>query len=90
LSEIVAGINESTAIVSEIAASSDHQNQAIGEINIGIDQVAQVVAQNTATAEESASVSTELSERSTRLESLISQFKLNDEYSQVPQLRGRR
>ncbi|MDR0818620.1 MAG: methyl-accepting chemotaxis protein [Oscillospiraceae bacterium] len=89
LTEIVDGINESSAIVGDIASSSDQQNQAISEINSGIDQVAQVVQQNSATAQESASISLELSERSSKLEELIAQFKLDGQAEQPPRLPGR-
>ncbi|MDR0671919.1 MAG: methyl-accepting chemotaxis protein, partial [Oscillospiraceae bacterium] len=76
LTEIVAGINESTAIVGDIAKSSEEQSLAIQQINTGIDQVAQVVQQNSATAEESAASSEEMSGQSNMLSTLVSQFKL--------------
>jgi methyl-accepting chemotaxis protein len=76
LTEIVKGIDESSAIVSDIASSSVQQNQAIRDIYNGIDKVSQAVQQNSATSEESASVSRELSERSSELRQLIAQFKL--------------
>ncbi len=76
LTEIVAGINEST--VTDIAKSSEEQSLGIAQINKGIDQVAQVVQQNSATAEESAAASEEMSGQSIMLEELIAQFKLRD------------
>ncbi len=75
LSEIVTGINESSLLVTEIADSSEEQSLAIAQINNGIDQVAQVVQQNSATAEQSAAASQEMSGQSTMLQELISQFK---------------
>ena len=78
LTEIVAGINESNVIVTEIAKSSEEQSLGIMQINKGIDQVAQVVQQNSATAEESAAASEEMSGQSIMLEELIAQFKLRD------------
>jgi len=81
LDEIVTGINESSRIVEEIAESSEEQSLSIVSINTGIDQVAQVVQQNSATAEESAAASEEMSGQSIVLQQLISQFKLNDTYS---------
>ncbi len=78
LTEIVAGINESSLIVTEIAKSSEEQSLGIMQINKGIDQVAQVVQQNSATAEESAAASEEMSGQSVMLEELIAQFKLRD------------
>ncbi|MDR0858540.1 MAG: methyl-accepting chemotaxis protein [Oscillospiraceae bacterium] len=77
LSDIVAGINESSVIISEIAVSSEQQSTSITQINTGIDQIAQVVQQNSATSEESAATSEELSAQATILEGLVGQFKLS-------------
>jgi len=78
LSEIVSGINESTRLVGEIARSSEDQALSITQVNVGIDQVAQVVQQNSATAEESAAASEEMSAQSSMLQELVTQFKLKD------------
>ncbi|MCL2124961.1 MAG: methyl-accepting chemotaxis protein [Oscillospiraceae bacterium] len=75
LVEIVAGINESNQIVSQIATSSEEQTAGIEQINLGIDQVAQVVQQNSATAEESAAASEEMNNQSEMLEELIANFR---------------
>jgi len=79
LAEIVSGINESSQIVGDIAKSSEEQSQGITQVNIGIDQVAQVVQQNSATAQESAAASEQMSSQSSMLEGLISQFKLKNQ-----------
>jgi len=76
LAEIVSGINESSLLNRDIARSSEEQSAGIAHINTGIDQVAQVVQLNSATAEESAAASEEMSSQSTVLKELISQFKL--------------
>ncbi|MCL2084477.1 MAG: methyl-accepting chemotaxis protein, partial [Oscillospiraceae bacterium] len=78
LDEIVAGINESSRIVLDIAKSSEEQTAGITQINKGIDQVAQVIQQNSATAEESAAASEQMSGQANMLEELISRFKLKD------------
>ncbi len=78
LSEIVEGIQHSSAIVADIARLSDEQAAAILQINKGIDQVSQVVQTNSATAEESAAASEEMSGQSSMLSDLISRFKLKD------------
>ncbi len=78
LSEIVSGINQSSALITEIARASEEQSMSISQINTGIDQVAKVVQQNSATAEESAAASEEMSSQSAVLQELISQFKLRD------------
>jgi len=78
LTEIVSGINESSALISEIAKSSEVQSMGISNINSGIDQVAQVVQHNSAIAQESAASSEEMNDQIILLESLVSQFKLKD------------
>ncbi|MCL1982242.1 MAG: methyl-accepting chemotaxis protein, partial [Clostridiales bacterium] len=78
LKEIVSGINRNAEIIAEIEVLSQEQNEAITQINIGIDQVAQVVQQNSATAEQSAAASEEMSGQSTMLTQLVSQFKLKN------------
>ena len=78
LGEIIAGVNETTDIVQNIADASEHQSHAINQINLGIDQVAGVVQQNSATAEESAASSEEMSGQAELMAGLISQFKLRD------------
>ena len=76
LADIVAGINDSSKIVGEIARSSKEQSNGISQINQGIEQVAKVVQQNSATAQESAAASQEMSSQSHVLEGLIERFKL--------------
>jgi len=78
LKDIVAGINESSNLISEIARATEEQSFGISQINIGIDQVAQVVQQNSATAEESAASSEEMSGQADMLHQLISLFRLKD------------
>ncbi|MCL1805729.1 MAG: methyl-accepting chemotaxis protein [Clostridiales bacterium] len=87
LAEIVSGINESSQIAGEIAGSSEEQTVNIQRVNTGIDQVAQVVQQNSATAEESAAASEELSGQSDMLTELIGRFKLKSSGSGYPLLR---
>ena len=84
LADIVSGINESNKLVVEIAKSSEEQTMGIKHINTGIDQVAQVVQQNSATAQESAAATQEMSSQSAFLQQLISQFTLKDGQNQLP------
>ncbi|MCL1904249.1 MAG: methyl-accepting chemotaxis protein [Oscillospiraceae bacterium] len=76
LTEIVAGINESSQIINQIAVSSDEQSNGIEQINHGIEQVASVVQRNSATAEQSAAASEEMSSQSNMLEDMVAKFKL--------------
>jgi methyl-accepting chemotaxis protein len=71
LKKIVDGINKSAVIASTIAESSDSQTAAIDNLNNGINQVADVVKQNSATAQESAAASLEMSEQAKHLQQLI-------------------
>ena len=86
-SSIVEKVNESLQSVLDLAKKnaekiasvqsiSTNQSRAMTQITTGIDQVAQVVHQNSATAEESAAASEEMSSQSAILQQLISQFRL--------------
>jgi len=79
LNDIVVGIKESSGLITEIAKSSEEQSLSITQINTGIDRVAQVVQQNSATAQESAAASVEMSGQSDMLQQLIAQFDLKDD-----------
>jgi len=83
LEKIVSGINESAQIVYDIAQSSEQQTIGIKQINTGIDQVAQVVQANSATAEESAASSEEMSGQANMLEEMVAQFKLRGNQQHV-------
>jgi methyl-accepting chemotaxis protein len=76
--KILTGINESAAIINDIASSSAEQSAGIAQINSELERVTQVVQQNSATAQESAAASQEMSSQSAVLTDLIAQFKLND------------
>jgi methyl-accepting chemotaxis protein len=76
LQKIVQGISESSRLSMEISHSVEQEAHSIQEINVGLDQVVQVVHQNSATSEQSAAASEELSSQSTLLHDLIVTFKL--------------
>ncbi|MDR2909363.1 MAG: methyl-accepting chemotaxis protein [Oscillospiraceae bacterium] len=76
---IVEGINKSAALADEIAKMSDRQSAMIDDINRGVAQVSAVIAQNGATAEESAAGSQQMSEQADILEKLTARFKLKEE-----------
>ena len=88
LSEIVSGINDSSLLVGEIARSSEEQSLSIDQINTGIDQVAQVVQHNSATAQEEAAASQVMNSQSATLQDLIGQFKLDNYESRRPLIQG--
>lgn len=76
LNEIVNGVTTAADLVSDIAAASNEQATGISQINQAISQVAQVVQTNSATAEESASASEELSSQAGILRDSVRRFKL--------------
>ncbi|MBQ2830043.1 MAG: methyl-accepting chemotaxis protein [Oscillospiraceae bacterium] len=65
-------------IVGRIADSSQEQTDAIDQIRVGLDQISGVVQTNSATAEESAAASEELSGQASMLKDLTGQFVLFD------------
>ncbi len=86
---IVERVNESLQAVAEIAAKSAdkmdvvktvsvQQSAAMEQVNMGIDQVAQVVQQNSATAQQSAAASEEMDGQSIMLRELLSRFRLRE------------
>lgn len=75
---IVSGVDDAAALVSEIAVSSNEQATGISQIDKGISQVSKVVQTNSATAEESAAASEELSGNAENLKEQIGNFKLRD------------
>ena len=65
--------------IKEIAKVSEEQANAIQQINTGIDQIASVVQTNSATAEQSAAASEELSSQATVVKDMVGKFKLRAE-----------
>lgn len=79
MQKVVQNVMESDRIANEIALSSREQMLAIEQINQGIHQVALVVHQNNAVADESASVSDKMNKQATNLSGLVSRFRTKDE-----------
>lgn len=75
VSEKVINVNK---IFSGISVSSSTQARAMFEIKAGITQISNVVLSNSATAEESASASQELSSQAELLYNEVSRFNLDD------------
>ncbi len=75
LNEIVVSSKAIAQEVGHITEASAAQAESINQINVGVDQISSVTQNNTATAEESAAASEELSGQSDMLTNLISQFK---------------
>ncbi len=78
LDEIVSEVTKVTEIISQIADASNDQASNITQINQGVEQISQVVQGNSATAEEAAAASEELSSQAQLLKEMIGKFKLKN------------
>lgn len=80
LHEIVENSAQIKKLVKDISDASEHQSEAVVQINTGVDQISAVVAANTSSAVGSASASEELSSQSLILKNMIARFKLSDKH----------
>jgi methyl-accepting chemotaxis protein len=76
LEEIVLGVSKVTDFISEIASASKEQALGIGQINEGLVQVDQVTQQNSASSEELAAASEEMSSQAEMVRQMLGKFKL--------------
>ncbi|MGL6107984.1 methyl-accepting chemotaxis protein [Romboutsia sp.] len=76
LQKIIKNTNQTALIIEAIAKKSEEEANAITQVTLGLEQISEVVQTNSATAEESAAASEELSGQAKMLESLIEHFKL--------------
>lgn len=74
LESIIDITNRTIKLVDEIAKASQDQANSISQVTVGIDQISSVVQTNSATSEESAAASEELSGQAKILKSLIENF----------------
>ncbi len=80
LGQIVEDIFHSNELMDDIAKASSEQALGVEQINLGIDQVAQVVNVNSSTAEQSALSAAAMATQAQTMENLVSSFKLKPEY----------
>lgn len=73
---IVKDVERATELVGSIAIASNEQATGIAQINQGVEQVSKVVQANSATAEQGAQASEELSGQAELLKKMIDQFTL--------------
>ncbi|SMP43421.1 methyl-accepting chemotaxis protein [Anoxynatronum buryatiense] len=76
LENIVKGVSDATQLVQQIATASNEQASGIEQVNEAIMQVSQVTQTNSATSEEAAAASEELSSQAQLLKDAVSRFKL--------------
>ncbi len=83
LDTIVEKAENVTRLVNQIAEASNTQATAVAQTTVGIDQIAGVVQNNSATAEESAAASEELSGQALMLKELIGKIRLKNASSEA-------
>lgn len=81
LDKITNGINDVVNVITEVSTDIDNQVKAVTEINHGVHQVSVVTQVNSATAEESAAASQELSEQAKVLDDTVNKFNLKKDES---------
>ena len=83
LNTIVEQINEMSTLMGNVSESSNAQVSAVERINAGIGKIAEVTTGNTATSQEQASASEELSTQTEIFRNLVKQFKLKDTTGEI-------
>lgn len=78
LGNIVNGVDKVAGLIENIAAASNEQATGITQINLGLEQVSKVVQTNSATAEQSAAASEELSGQASQLKCSVEKFNLRE------------
>ena len=76
LEEVMEGIKQLAAASKETSSLSADQAETMSQVKLGIEQIADVVQSNSASAEETSATSEELSAQSQNLKALIEQFEL--------------
>lgn len=78
LDTVVTGAKEISIVIDKISSASSEQAISIAQVTQGIDQISSVIQTNSATAEESAAASEELSGQAAMLKGLVNKFTLKD------------
>ncbi|HWS28921.1 MAG TPA: methyl-accepting chemotaxis protein [Clostridia bacterium] len=76
LGNIVSSVEKTVDLMREIADASNYQATAVSEVNRGIEQMSQVVQTNSATAEEAAAATEELSSQAEILKTMVGRFRV--------------
>lgn len=76
LKAVVENAEKINGLIIEIGDASDEQARSVAEINQGIEQISMVVQTNSATAEESAAASEELSGQADMMKQMVGRFHL--------------
>lgn len=78
LMEAAEGTTVLTQTIDKISVASNNQATSISQVTQGVDQISSVIQTNSATAEESAAASEELSGQAQMLKNLVGKFRLRD------------
>lgn len=76
MDRIVKSSHSVAELVYRISSASEEQANAVAQVTVGIDQISSVVQTNSATSEESAAASQEMSNQAQMLKVLIQRFQL--------------
>ncbi|MEH6663212.1 MAG: methyl-accepting chemotaxis protein [Brevundimonas sp.] len=79
LERIVGQVSRITAIVNEIAASTQEQATGLHQVNTAVNQMDQVTQQNAAMVEETTAASHSLAQEAEQLSVLVSRFQVGEE-----------
>ena len=79
LDKISESSKQVATLISDISEASKRQAEAVSQVTVGLDQISSVVQTNSATSEESAATSEELSGQAHVLKQLIDQFELEEQ-----------
>lgn len=83
LKKVVEEVRIAAATVDKIADAAEEQAGAVEQVTVGVDQISDVVQTNSATSEESAAASAELSHQAEIMKGLVSKFRLRGEYANM-------
>lgn len=83
LEEITSAVEQSEVIIHQIAEASNYQATAVGQIEQAIGQVSQVVQTNSATSQQCAAASEELSNQANRMKEELSVYTLDSAGTEV-------
>ena len=83
LTHVIADINKVAESITHIAQEAMTQANSVGQISIGVDQISGVVQTTSATSQEGAASSEELSSQAQVLKHLMSQFRWDEDLIQL-------
>ncbi len=76
LQEILSSVENMTSLINSIAAASVNQSSAVNQVNTGLTQITDVLQNNSATSEQCAAISTELSNLADQLREAVNKYRL--------------